>query len=46
MNPFANKSRVQENAAKGGNGGNFLYFTYDRKFLLKQVTKTEKNIVL
>lgn len=46
LDPNKNLKIIKENFASGGRSVNPILFTHDKKFLLKTISKSEKNILL
>ena len=46
LSPKDNLKIIKESFASGGRSANPIIFTYDKKFLLKTISKSEKNILL
>lgn len=43
LDPILNFNQLSDSFAKGGRSGNPIQFTYDKKYLIKTVSKEEKN---
>jgi len=46
LDPDMNMKIITESFASGGRSANPIIFTHDKKFLLKTISKSEKNILL
>jgi hypothetical protein len=46
LNPAKNMKIIKENFAGGGRSANPILFTHDKKFLLKTISKEEKDIFI
>lgn len=46
LDPEKNLNMINKSFASGGRSANPIIFTHDRKFLLKTISKSEKNILL
>ena len=46
LHPIKNISKIHESLASGGRSQNPIIFTWDKKFLIKTISKEEKNIFL
>jgi len=46
LDPEKNFSIINESFASGGRSANPIIFSFDKKFLLKTISKNEKNILL
>jgi hypothetical protein len=46
LNPLKNSKIIKENFASGGRSANPILFTHDKKFLLKTISKDEKEVFL
>ena len=46
LDPEKNFSIINESFASGGKSANPIIFTHDKRFLLKTISKNEKNILL
>ena len=46
LNPIKNSKIIKENFASGGRSANPILFTHDKKYLLKTISKDEKEVFL
>ena len=46
LSPKDNLKIIKESFASGGRSANPIIFTYDKKYLLKTISKSEKNVLL
>ena len=46
LHPLKNIDKINESIASGGSSQNPILFTWDKKFLIKTISKSEKNIFL
>ena len=46
LSPKDNLKIIKESFASGGRSANPIIFTYDKKYLLKAISKSEKNVLL
>ena len=46
LHPIKNMEKIHESVASGGRSQNPILFTWDKKFLVKTISKAEKNMFL
>jgi plasmid maintenance system killer protein len=46
LSPVKNKDKITQSFASGGNSDNPIIFTHDRKYLLKSISRSEKDMLM
>lgn len=44
LSPIKNKDKITQSFASGGNSDNPIIFTYDKKYLIKSISRGEKDM--
>ena len=45
LNPLKNKDKITQSFASGGNSDSPIIFTHDRKYLIKSISRSEKEML-
>ena len=46
LNPLKNKDKITQSFASGGNSDSPIIFTHDRRYLIKSISRSEKDMLI
>ena len=46
LSPLKNKDKISQSFASGGNSDNPIIFTHDRRYLIKSISRSEKEMLV